>query len=91
MSGKQARPTLDQREEWRKKIQASQLLNALGNHVAGKIEMSATQVNAAKILLAKVLPDVKAMEITGNNGAPLETVTRVELVPGGNGTDSAAA
>jgi len=50
-------------EEVRRKIQASQLVNRLTDHVLGKVEMSRTQVTAALGLLKKVLPDLVAAEI----------------------------
>lgn len=43
-------------------------------HVEGKIEMSATQVNAAKILLSKIVPDLGRTEVTGEDGGPLKVV-----------------
>ena len=48
----------------KERIQAGMILGRLIKHVMGEIEMSATQVNAAKILLGKVLPDMKAIEQT---------------------------
>ena len=66
-----ARHNLKQTQRTREKIQASQLINRLTNHALGDLEMSATQVNAAKILLNKILPDLKAMEMTGTDGNPI--------------------
>jgi len=40
-------------------IRAQQLLNALARHAFGEIEMTATQINAARIVIAKSIPDVK--------------------------------
>lgn len=50
-------------EMQRQKIQASQLVNRLIKHVEGEVEMTATQVNAAKALLNKIVPDLKAIEV----------------------------
>ena len=56
-------------DETRAKIKASQLINRLQKHVdAEKPLLDASQVNAAKALLNKVLPDLKAMELTGEGG-----------------------
>lgn len=58
-------------DEVKQKIQASQLINRLTENALSDDEiMSASQVNSARILLNKVLPDVKAVEIsgTGENG-----------------------
>ena len=52
-------------DEHRTKIKMSLLLNHLGDHAAGKREMSATQVQAAQILLRKVMPDLAAIEHSG--------------------------
>lgn len=49
----------------RQKIQTSQLINRLMDHALGKCEMSNTQVQAARILLGKTLPDLQAHEHTG--------------------------
>jgi hypothetical protein len=47
-------------------IRASQLLNRLNSFAVGKIEMSRAQVAAAEIVIRKVVPDLKAVELTGN-------------------------
>lgn len=67
-------------DDHRVKIQNSNILNALIEHVGGKRDMSATQVSAGIALLKKVLPDLQAMTLTGAEGGPLEMVTRIELV-----------
>lgn len=51
-------------EKAKDRIKAGMMVGRLYKHVMGEIEMSATQVNAAKILLNKVLPDMKAIEQT---------------------------
>lgn len=55
-------------------ISASQLLNRLISHANGEIEMTASQVNAAKIVIGKSIPDLKAIEVTGEDGGPIEHV-----------------
>lgn len=57
------------------------LINRLQNHVAGRLEMSPTQLRAAEVLLKKTLPDQTASEISGPGGGPIEAVGRIELVP----------
>lgn len=53
-------------EDTRAKIRASQLINRLQAHVdADEPLLDASQVNAAKSLLNKVLPDLKAIEHRG--------------------------
>ncbi len=69
-------------DEHRVKIQNSNILNALIEHVEGKRDMSATQVTAAVNLMKKVLPDLSAMQVDatlrGDEDAPI--VTKIVLV-----------
>lgn len=58
-------------QEIREKIRASQLINRLQGHVDGEVELSATQVRAAEILLRKSVPDLSSTELSGPNGAPI--------------------
>ena len=70
-------------DEIREKIQGSMLINRLCNHVeSDKPEgtMSASQVNAAKILLNKVIPDLKSIELSSDKENPMHMVTKVEWV-----------
>ncbi len=64
------------REEWRQKIQASQLINRVQGHALGDVEMSATQLKAAEILLRKVAPDLARTEVSGQDGGPQELIIR---------------
>ena len=52
-------------ERTRAKIQTSQIINRLNDFVFDKVEMSSDQIAAARILLAKTLPDMKQIEHTG--------------------------
>lgn len=50
----------------REKIRASQLINALQNHVLGKkLMIEPSQVTAALGLLKKCIPDLSATELSG--------------------------
>lgn len=63
------KPGYRHNEDTRKKIQAQQLINRLMTHInADKPILDASQVNAAKTLLNKVLPDLKAVEHSGTEG-----------------------
>lgn len=53
------------------------LINRLQNHVAGNLEMSKTQIQAAGILLRKTLPDMVATTIEKR---PLEDLADSELL-----------
>jgi hypothetical protein len=63
-------------DETRAKIQTSQLLNRLNDHVFGKdekpVEVSATQMKAIEILLRKTLPDLSAVTVAGDEDSPVE-------------------
>lgn len=52
-------------DDVRKKIQASAIIHRLHKAFEGEVELSATQVNIAKTLLDKSLPNLQATEITG--------------------------
>ena len=52
-------------EKAKARIKAGEILYRLQRHIMGKIELSATQISAAKILLGKVLPDLKQTEYSG--------------------------
>lgn len=59
-------------DEVRAKIQASQLINRLTDHVLGKVDMTPTQVQAANILLKKSLPDLQAIDLSATDGTLAE-------------------
>jgi hypothetical protein len=66
----------------RKKIQSTQIVNRLNKHVLsedGDI-MTTSQVNAAKVLLNKVIPDLSNIDMAGQVDSTL-TITRKEYKP----------
>lgn len=64
-------PGFSMSEAHRVKIQNSNILNALIEHVGGKREMSATQVTAGLGLLKKCLPDLANVTISGDPNSPV--------------------
>ncbi|WP_298621549.1 hypothetical protein [uncultured Zoogloea sp.] len=70
-------------DQHRVKIQNSNILNALIEHVEGKREMGASQVTAGIALLKKVLPDLSSIEHAGPNGGaiPIDVIRRVIVDP----------
>lgn len=67
-------------EDTRNKIKAQQIINRLQSHIdADDPLLDASQVNAAKALLNKVLPDLKAVEHSGpgEGGEFLHKIERV--------------
>lgn len=67
-------------DEVRAKIQASQLINRLHDNAFGKVELTRSQVRSIEILLKKAIPDLSAVELTGEGGGPLQ-ITVVSGVP----------
>jgi len=66
-------------ESVREKIKVSQLINRLANHALGKNKMTNTQVRAAEILLNKSLPNLQSSELTGPNGGPVQTESKIDF------------
>lgn len=66
MAERGRRPGFRMSDEHRVKIQNSNILNALIEHVEGKREMSGSQVTAGIALLKKVLPDLAGIEHSGS-------------------------
>lgn len=58
-------------DDWKQNIRASMIMNRLVDHVDGKIDLTPTQINAAKIVLGKILPDLARSEVTGQDGGPI--------------------
>jgi hypothetical protein len=56
----------------RERIQVSMLIKRLTNHIRGKQPISPTQLKAIEILLKKSLPDLAAVELTGNPDSPIK-------------------
>lgn len=56
----------------RAKIQASELINVLQDHAMGLTEeLSSSRMKAIEILLKKSIPDLSAVELTGDPEAPV--------------------
>ncbi|GEC56792.1 hypothetical protein ABIF38_005253 [Bradyrhizobium japonicum] len=80
MSERGRKPGFRMSDEHRVKIQNSNILNALIEHVQGEREMSATQVSAGLGLLKKVMPDLAATTISGDEENPLTMIHKIERV-----------
>lgn len=57
-------------DEHRGKIASSSILNALIEHTEGRREMTSTQVTAGIALLKKVMPDLSAIDHSGEVTTP---------------------
>lgn len=64
----------------RDKIQANQLINRLEDHALGNVDLTTTQIKAIEILLRKTIPDLSAVEYSGDEDAPITIKGLVELV-----------
>ena len=67
-------------EEVRSKIQASQLINRLQCCALEDLELRPDQLKAIEILLKKSLPDLTAVEISGDPENPVSLKATVEFV-----------
>lgn len=63
-------------DETRAKIQTSQLLNRLNDHVFNGVEVTPTQMKAVEILLRKTLPDLSAVTVGGDEDSPVKMVVQ---------------
>lgn len=81
MAARGRQPGFRMSNEHRVKIQNSNILNALIEHIEGERDMSATQVSAGLGLLKKVLPDLAATADLGDDGElqPVNRMTDEEL------------
>jgi hypothetical protein len=66
-------------DSWKEKIRTTMLINRLNSHIFEDVEISPTQMKAIEILLKKVAPDLKAVEVSGNEDSPL-AITTIERV-----------
>lgn len=53
---------------WRAGIKIGQIRDRLEKHALGKIEMSASQIRAAEVLLDKAVPSLRSHEVAGPSG-----------------------
>jgi hypothetical protein len=67
-----ARKQLWHPDEVRAKIQASQLINRLHDHAFGVVELTPAQVRSIEVLLKKAVPDLSAVQISGENGGAIQ-------------------
>lgn len=58
----------------RQKIQASVLIDRLQKHVAGEVEMTATQISAAITLLDRSVPKLAQIQHVGDDEQPVRHV-----------------
>ena len=69
-----ARMRKTHQDDVRAKIQVSALITRLHKYAMGELEdeeVSPNRLNAIKILLAKALPDLSQVQVTGEDGGPI--------------------
>ena len=54
-------------EDTRARIGVARIINRLEGHIHGEIELTATQISAAKILLDKALPNLQSVDVKQEN------------------------
>ena len=59
-------------DEMRRRIQSTLLLKRLEQHSLGETEMTPSQIQAARILLDKTIPNLQSVEMTGEGGGPVQ-------------------
>lgn len=74
----------------RDKIQASQLVNALEDHVLKGKDMTKSQVSAALGLLKKCIPDLSSTTLSGDDdGGPIRVIVEgIQAAHGSSGSVS---
>ncbi len=63
-------------DDIRAKIQAGQLVKRLLDHALGEVEMTTTQIQAARILLDKSVPNLQSVEVGNHEGETFKTENR---------------
>jgi hypothetical protein len=67
-------------DETRAKIQTSQLINRLQSYVLGEVQLEAGQVTAALGLMKKTLPDMSAVQHSGDEDNPVNVHHSIEQI-----------
>ena len=79
MAARKLRPK--QADEVRARIQTTLLINRVQAYALGELsddEVSSNRLNAIKLLLNKTLPDLSAVQITGEDGGAVQFSVRWE-------------
>jgi hypothetical protein len=70
----------------RDRIKTGKIINKLQGHVDGTEEMTQTQIQAARILLDRTVPILKAREVSMGDDANIKTITNADLFRAIEGT-----
>ena len=69
------------RERMIERIQATQIINRVNDCALGKIKMDSTELTAAKMCMAKVVPDLKQTEMKVEAHVMVEEIKRCIVDP----------
>lgn len=86
MAERGRQPGFRMSNEHRDKIRNSNILSALIEHAEGTRDMSPSQVTAGLGLLRKALPDLSAVEYSGEDGGPVKHMLEVSWKSSGDGS-----
>lgn len=74
-------------DTWKERIRVGVIMQRLEAHVMGSkdendklVELSSTQIAAAKLLLSKVVPDLASVQHQGDKDNPLQSKITVEFI-----------
>lgn len=70
-------------ESWKEKIKLAQLINRLNDCAMGEVEMTSQQLKATEILLKKIIPDLKGVDLSAELSGKVEiqAITRKIIDP----------
>ena len=78
MAARNRRTTLN--EKWKENIRTGMLIKRLHDCAEGSVELTSNQIKAAEILLRKSVPDLKAVELSGDLDIESEiTIKKIEI------------
>lgn len=72
-------------DTWKDGIRVSALMGRLYGHALGENEMSASQIKAAQVVLAKLVPDLNRAEHVGDGGGPVVSEIVIRVVDADHG------
>lgn len=75
-----ARLTKRQADNAKDAIKTGLLIKFLQEHALSEREMTRSQIDAARILLKKTLPDLAVTELTGQDDGPIQIERTVRIV-----------
>jgi hypothetical protein len=75
-----ARITTRQADKVKSAIQTGLIVKRLQEHMLGDLQLTRSQIDAAKILLGKTMPDLAKTTLTGEEGGPIQIERTIKLV-----------